>query len=334
MTRPGLEIALRVAESLGADLYAPRRLAGTAPPPIPFDRLKECLRETWGRYRGHVLVAATGLVVREIAPLLKDKKSDPAVVVLGQDGRHAISLLSGHLGGANELARTVAVITGGVPIINTATDVAGVPALETIARDLGLTILDFDRLPAVSRALAEGERVPLYDPYGLLAEALRPWEGLFPPNVDPAGGPSVYADFRLPAPPGALVLAPRALALGVGCHRGIAPEDLRDFVLGVMGEEGLAPEAVAVVATVDARRDEPAMKALAGALGRPLVYFSKDRLAASPTPNPSETVLRRIGVPSVCEAAAMLAARAESLLLTKTKGKGATMALSTMASIS
>jgi cobalt-precorrin 5A hydrolase len=282
-------------------------------------------------------------VVREIAPHLVNKASDPAVVSLGQDGRFVISLLSGHLGGGNALSEAVAALTGGTAVINTATDIAGVPALEMTAREHDLTILDLKPLSGVSRRLSEGKAVPLFDPLGFLDKALEPWSGLFPRIAvqgayDPGSpgypkGPSVYVEHRLmDFPPGALVMVPPFLALGVGCHRGIEFSELWGFLDGVFAEEGLSPYSAAVVATADIRKDEPAFLELARWLRRPFRWFTKGELAGAETPNPSETVLKRIGVPSVCEAAAMLAARTGSLLITKRKSRAATMAAARMSS--
>lgn len=343
LTLPGLRVAEAIAKGLPAELHLPERLSGkTGMVSTAFGSLAPHLREAFGKYRGHVLVAATGLVVREIAPLLRDKTTDPAVVTLGQDGRHVISLLSGHLGGGNELAEKVAAITGGIAVINTATDIAGAPALEMVARDLGLHILDPGPLAAVSRELSEGAKVPLYDPLGVLAEALGPWEGRFPriPEGGAFGGgapagPSVYVDYRAgDFPKNALVLIPKALALGVGCHKGIAFATLWDFVSEVFARECLYAQAVSVVATADIRREEPAILGLAGSLGSPLAAYGKEELAGVRPPNPSDTVLRRIGVPSVCEAAAMLAAKTGTLLVPKQKNRVATMAVARMSSLS
>jgi cobalt-precorrin 5A hydrolase len=330
---------MKIASALKADLFLPSRLSLKTPSPsLTMESLGKALRENFKKYRGHVVVAAAGLVVREIAPLLESKRSDPAVVVLGQDGAFVVSLLSGHLGGGNDLARRVAEITGGRAVVSTATDIAGVPALEVLARDRGLGILDFKKLPAVSRTLAEGGRVPLYDPEGFLAEALEPWEELFPRLRDDEAfaeetprrprGPSLYVDYRLRSfPKEALVLAPKVLALGVGCHRGIEFSALWSFVGEVFSREKLALEAVALVATAEIRQEEPAILELARELGGALAIFKKSELAEIKPPNPSETVLRRIGVPSVCEAAAMLAARTDRLLVPKQKSASATLAL-------
>jgi cobalamin biosynthesis protein CbiG len=276
-------------------------------------------------------VAATGLVVRLVAPLVGDKANDPAVVSLGQDGRHVISLLSGHLGRANDLALAVAAATGGQAVINTATDIEGVPALEALAADLGLRCPDLGPLPAISRRLCEGLRVTVHDPHGFLAPSLAGWPGLFEFAARPAGeaGPSVVADYlAYPVPAGTLVLRPPALAAGLGCHRDCPPGELEDLLTASLGQAGLDRLSVAVLATLDSRGQAGLAPALlAGKWGLPLLTYAPAELSSVEAPTPSETVLRRIGAASVCEASARLAARMGPLLVNKRKGARATCAV-------
>jgi cobalt-precorrin 5A hydrolase len=213
--------------------------------------------------------------------------------------------------------------------------------MEVLARDLGLWVPDFAPLAAVSRELAEGSPVPVWDPEGVLTEALRPWPKLFPPIGPEAAfdsahplhpkGPSIYADWRAKLfPLRALVMVPPVIALGVGCHRGVEYADLLDFVSSVFAEHGVLLRAVAVVASVDIRKNEPALLELAEFLNKPFVVYGKSELAKVKAPNPSDKVLERIGVSSVCEAAALSAARTGSLLVPKQKSRTATMAAAKM----
>ncbi|MDR1043725.1 MAG: cobalamin biosynthesis protein [Candidatus Adiutrix sp.] len=336
LTRPGAELAGRLARGLsrsgGADLYLPRRLekdyAGQA---AYFERVSEALAGNFQLYRGHLFVGAVGLAVRIVAPLLKSKKDDPAVVVLTQDGRFAVSLLSGHLGGANDLAREAARLTGGQAVVSTATDVGGLPALEVLARDHQLEIEDFSRLAAVSRCLVDGERVPLYDPGHWLWPHLQAWAGRFelqPDPPEPGRGPHLRVDYHLGAEgdPEALIFRPRVIALGLGCHRGLERRELEELIGDSLAEASLALKSVAVLASVASRGREPALLELSRLMGRPLITYSKEELGRIETPNPSGKVLERIGVASVCEAAAMLAARTDRLLISKRKSPSATLA--------
>lgn len=336
LTRQGAEVAANVAEGLKSRgptrLFLPERLKESFEADGYFQSSAEILARNFNLYRGHLVVGATGLVVRHIAPWLKSKKEDPAVVVLSQDGRWSISLVSGHLGGGNELALRAAEIIGGQAVITTATDVENLPALEMLAQEADLEIDDFTRLPAISRRLVEGEKLPLYDPEGRLAPFTAQWADRFEligsDQAEAMDGPQVRVDYRLEKAtwPEALIMRPKVLVLGLGCHKGLPPEDMEMFVRSRLKEAGLSDKSVALLATVEIRRQEPALLELSRVFDRPLKIFSKEELEKVLTPNPSETVLRRIGVPSVCEAAALLASGSDQLLISKQKGQGCTLA--------
>jgi cobalt-precorrin 5A hydrolase len=335
LTEPGQIVAETIVGSLKADLYLPERLfkqRQDGKKIFAFDSLGECLTLNFNRYRGHIFIAATGLVVRLIAPLLIDKKTDPAVVCLGQDGRFVISLVSGHLGGANQLAKEIAAITKGQAVITTATDLTHKPALEVIAREHNLTITNFECLPALSRNLAEGKSLPLYDPGNFLYPHLHPWADSFrlKPQSSPEFGqtPAVVVDYHQSfCPKEALIMRPPALTLGLGCHRGINLEEVLSLLDKILENFDLARESITHIASVTTRSTEPALIELSQKWKKPIVFFSKEELGTIQTPNPSETVLKRIGVPSVCEAAAILAAKKGQLIVSKQKNERVTCAL-------
>ena len=334
VTSQGADLAAKVAAGFastgGAALFLPRRLEERFGAGFNyFDSFGQAAQDNFKLFSGHIMIGATGLIVRLIAPLLVSKKEDPAVVVLTQDGRFAISLLSGHLGGANALAGKTADICGGQAVIGTATDIEGLPALEMVARDLDLFIDDFARLPLISRLLVEGEQLKVYDPAGFLTEALRPWADHFEfVGAAPASGPQVRVDFKLEddLPPEALVMRPKSVALAMGCHRGIDRAEVDEFIDQTLAKEKISLKAVALLATVESRAEEPAFLAISQDRGWPLVIFSKADLGRVNVPNPSGKVMERIGVSSVCEAAAMLAAKTDRLLILKQKSARATLA--------
>ena len=354
LTRRGAALARGLARDLAETGYAPtlhlpRRLAEEFGGHY-FGTLREALTSRFNAFSGHVVVAATGLVVRIIAPLLASKTGDPAVVVLPQDGRFAVSLLSGHLGGGNQLAPAAARATGGQAVISTATDIEGQPALEMLARDHGLAVEDLSRLAYFSRSLVEGDRVRVSDPGGFLVPHLGPWPDSFelgepsasrPPlaaaststgpdiseSGEPSASPKVLVDYRLvPAGPLDLVLRPKVLFLGLGCHRGVDQDELAELIDGQLLSHQLAKEAVAALATVETRAEEPALISLCRKNNWLLLTFTKAELGRVKAPNPSKTVNKNIGVDSVCEAAALLAARTDRLVITKVKSRRATLA--------
>ena len=328
LTRQGLVLALRLAAGLGGDVYAPQRLCGDIGA-RPFESLPVLVAETFPRYRSHVFVAAAGIVVRCIAPHLVGKGTDPGVVCLDQEGRFAVSLLSGHLGGGNDLARRCAAIAGGQPVVTTATDAAGVPSLDLLARARELAIGNLDRVKAVNGALLEGRPVQIFDPEDRLGAAGESWAGhVAGPEAWRHGEPGVWVSLREDCPdPDALRLYPRELMLGVGCRRGAGEDEIFGHVEAVMRKRGFSLHAVGGLGSAEVKADEPGLLAVAARLGVTPVFFGTDRLDAVAVPNPSDTVRRRLGVASVAEAAALLLSGGGELLVEKTKSQTVTLAV-------
>lgn len=339
LTPQGAATARRLAAGLpGAQVFLPQALA--QPGEQGFARLTQALAANFSAYEGHVVLAATGIVVRALAPLLAHKAQDPAVVVVDQEGRFAISLLSGHLGGANDLARRAAAILGGQPVITTATDLAGLPALELLAAELGLAVENLPALAGAGMALLRGDVLPVRDPEGWLWPVLQErWPGLCRQVDDEEaaglrGQPLVWVGWQVLTPPPAwLVLRPPALALGLGCNRGTSVEEMEFFLAQTLARQGFAPLAMACLASVEAKRDEAGLLELARRLDVELIFYSAQELAGVEAPNPSPTVLRHMGVASVCEAAAILAARGGPLLLPKHKSPNLTLAVALRAPV-
>lgn len=327
LTPGGAALAARLAAGLpGAELLVPEALLSAAPDAVPFASLKTELAARFRAYRGHVCVMATGIVVRLIAGLLVHKAEDPAVVVVDEAGRFAISLVSGHLGGANELARRVAAVIGAQPVVTTATDVNGVPAIDLVALELGLAVENPAAIKRVNMALLAGEPVAVHDPMGLLS-------GRVPGAVPDEAGElpaRVWVDDRAVEPPaGALVLRPRSLVAGIGCNRHTGADEMRELLLATLQAAGLAPASLARLASVDLKADEPGLSGLAAELGLPVDYFSREeiRRVEADVPTPSARVRHHIGVNSVCEAAAILASRGGTLIVPKRSSKNATVAV-------
>jgi cobalt-precorrin 5A hydrolase len=336
LTSTGAALAGKLVSALpGATLFLPQGLAAETTHARPFERLAPALAANFNRYGGHVVLAATGIVVRAIAPLLKHKAVDPAVVVVDQAGRFAISLLSGHLGGANALARRVAQVLGGQAVITTATDSAGLPSLEMLAAELSLGVENLPALAGVSMALLEGRQVTVHDPEGWLWPVLDSrWPGLFAlVDESRAAGsgqqPLIWVGWRrIDSPAGLwLIIRPPALWLGLGCNRGTSVEEMESLLRRVMDDQGLAPACLAGLASVQAKSDEAGLLELAARLGLRSQFFSTGELATVEVPNPSPMVAKHMGVASVCEAAALLAAGSRRLLVSKQKSPNVTVAL-------
>ncbi|MFF7275662.1 precorrin-3B C(17)-methyltransferase [Streptomyces griseorubiginosus] len=252
----------------------------------------DAVRRAFAECEQLVCFLATGAVVRLIAPLLGDKGSDPGVVCVDEGGRFAVSLVGGHGGGANELAREVGELLGAEPVVTTATDAVGVPGLDT----LGLPVEG--AVAAVSRALLDGEPVALRNESG--------WP-LPPLPVAGQGAYGIRVTDRLAEPTEReVVLRPPTLVVGVGASKGAPADEVLELIEGALGEAGLSRRSVAALATVDAKAEEPGIVAAAERFGVPLVTWSAEELAAVEVPNPSDAPLAAVGTPSVAEAAALI----------------------------
>jgi cobalt-precorrin 5A hydrolase/precorrin-3B C17-methyltransferase len=252
----------------------------------------DAVRRAFAECEQLVCFLATGAVVRLIAPLLGDKTSDPGVVCVDEGGRFAVSLVGGHGGGANELAREVGELLGAEPVVTTATDAVGVPGLDT----LGLPVEG--AVAAVSRALLDGEPVALHN------------ESRWPLPPLPVAGEGAYGirvtDRLVELSEREVVLRPPTLVVGVGASRGAPVGEVLDLIEDSLREAGLSPKSIAHLATVDAKAQEPGIVAAAERLGAPLVTYSAEELATVAVPNPSDAPLAAVGTPSVAEAAALI----------------------------
>ena len=344
VTPNGIELGRSIRKKLAIDLYCSRSLDTKVFKPdqaIPFDRISDALADCFHRYRGHIFVMSTGIVIRSIAPFIRSKTEDPAVVVVDDRGKHAISLLSGHLGGANKLARQIADWIGAEPVITTATDVNRVPAIDTLAVEKGLTIENPSVIKAINMALLTRRSIYLYDPYQLLIDEL-PEEQLEPVSIDwideqngvfngdllPESPAVFVSDVRVDLPSQFLILRPGSLVAGIGCNRNTSCSEIKDLLVSVLESHRLAPASLSCIASVNIKKDEPGLIALADDLDLPLVFFSTDELGqVREIRTPSTVVQKHIGVQSVCEAAAILASEKGSLIVPKHTTPNVTVAI-------
>ncbi|MCX4761046.1 precorrin-3B C(17)-methyltransferase [Streptomyces sp. NBC_01275] len=263
----------------------------------------DAVRRAFAECEQLVCFLATGAVVRLIAPLLGDKATDPGVVCVDEGGRFAVSLVGGHGGGANELALAVGELLGAEPVVTTATDAVGVPGLDT----LGLPV-EGD-VAEVTRALLDGEPVAL-DAETAWPLPPVPFTGLASGSDSGCGSGSHtvrITDRSVEPGDREVLLRPPSLVVGVGASKGAPVQEVLDVIGGALREAGLSARSVAVLATVDAKADEPGIVEAAARLGVPVVAYSAQELAAVAVPNPSAAPLAAVGTPSVAEAAALVA---------------------------
>ena len=281
------------------------------------------LRAAWAESDALVAFMAAGAAIRLAAPLLAGKRVDPGLVCVDDAGRFAVALTGGHAGGANRLAARVAEALGAKPVVTTASDALGLPALDQFGADLGFRLEEGAELATVAAALVAG------DPVTLLSDQRWPLPPL-PGNVTVAEEPVapclVVSDRLVEWPRPALVYRPPSLLVGVGCSRGAPAEEILDLIDTALADAALAPASVATLASVDAKRGEPGLAAAARARGWPLRFHPAGELAVVPVPNPSAAAAHAVGTPSVAEAAALADGRAE-LVVPKRKTARATVAV-------
>lgn len=272
-----------------------------------------------------VFVGAAGIAVRAVAPWLKDKFQDPAVVVVDEAGRFAVSLLSGHVGGANELAGEIAGLLGAAAVVTTATDINGVFAVDVFAAKNGLRILDRQAARAVAMDLLEGRPVGFLSDFPVRS-AGKDW---LPAGME---GRERQRNVRITLrrgdwQKGDLVLVPRALVLGVGCKRGICAGTVKRRVELALREAGLYEEAVAALATIDRKKEEPGLLELSREKGWGfLAYCAGELKGISGEFSGSDFVHKTVGVDNVCERAAVAGSGGGPLILRKFAGEGVTVA--------
>lgn len=268
-------------------------------------------RRAFQEMDGLIFVGAAGIAVRAIAPYIKDKTNDPAVVVVDELGMFAIPILSGHIGGANELAREAASILGAVPVITTATDLHQAFAVDVFASKNGLAIESMEEAKRISSAVLEGEPVGFFSDF--------PVEGAVPERLTPGEwqNDNVYITWlegQRPSIPGLsrtqggrlLRLIPRAACLGMGCRKGVPVK----AALAAAGEAlrgcGLSRLSIGALATIELKKDEKALRELAGSWGLDFFVFSSGELEqAEGRFEESEFVRQITGVGNVCERAAV-----------------------------
>jgi len=341
VTPNGAKLIDRLSRELpDADSYVSRNLAVKKSSYNLFERLSVTLEEQFHQYAGHVFIMSTGIVVRVIAPLIQSKTMDPAVVVVDDLGKNAISLLSGHIGGANELACKIARIIGANPVITTATDINEVPAIDVLAIKKDLVIENPGAIKTVNMALLKGEKICIHDSFDYLRNSLPNSESTslhgLKYNIRKRVLQSVLKenacvfidDVTVDLPSQVLILRPLTLIAGIGCNRGTDREEISAHLKKVLESHRLAPTSLKCIASIDVKADEAGLIAISKSLNLPLVFFKPEELSpVKGIQNPSPVVEKHVGVKSVCEAAAILAAHNGTLIVPKQTTQNVTLAI-------
>ena len=336
ITTHGIGIATRLLENLpGAELFVSEKLFSKAPAgalqlPLP---MGPTLAQTFTAYDCHIHVISIGAVVRMIAPLLQNKKVDPAIVCVDDAARFSICVLSGHVGRGNVYTERVAKILGAQAVVTTASDVRGTLTVDILGRDLGWKLDDPDRNVTRGCAAVVNEAPVLFvqetgEPGWWPAEQALPKGVQYAAsleNVDPKAYEILLIasdrDLKMSHPShfeNAVVYRPKSLVLGLGCDRDIPPDLMERGVMNLLEKHGLAPASVKAIATIDVKSDERALLQLSQKKDWPLKFFNAAELdAVEAIENPSETVKKHVKTRGVAEPAALLASGAEKLLVPK-----------------
>ena len=299
--------------------------------------MQPLLDRLWPDYGGFIFIMATGIVVRTIASLLQAKDRDPAVVVLDDAGRFAVSLLSGHIGGANALAKTCAELIGSIPVITTATDVNELPSFDMLAKENGWLIEDLTRVKVLNALLLEGKEIAVVD-HGSAVRRYCAGKGLlsfhedFDAALESGASGLLFVTNRVIAPrqnsDKLLVLRPLNLCLGIGCNRGTSAAEIESVVREHLERLELSMRSVKCIATAQAKGDEAGLLEFAAACGKPVLLYESDQLNSVDAPSPaSDHAFAAIGAKGVAEPAALLASGGGRLLLHKVKSGNVTLAI-------
>ena len=255
-----------------------------------------------------LFVSATGIAVRFIAPLIRDKYTDPAVICMDEKGTFVIPLCAGHVGGANLYAKDLAGKTGALPVITTATDINGKFAVDVFAKKNGFLITDRNKAKDISARILKGERLCLF--------TILPLSGKQPDEIEIVKSPQ-RADIIIDEKhhQGALTLLVRPLVVGVGCRKGTPEEEILDAVGQALALLGKTKKAVGLMASIDLKKDEKGLLEASKKLHVPFVTYSSEALESIREVSKESAFVKKItGTGNVCERAALLGSGGKMLL--------------------
>lgn len=308
---------------------------------VLYERIRPLLKDIWENHDAFIFIMSVGIVVRDISPFLRHKSLDPAVVVMDERGFNCISLLSGHLGGANDLTRKVAELSGANPVITTASDINGLVVPDAIAKKLGYDIESYAVLKKVNGCIVAQERVycfiddklPEKDDFIIAAQKLGMEfsvlkDGMTIPDAEGLIYLSEYGN-KLPFK-NTLYLRPKSIIAGIGCKRGSSEQHIKNALKEALAELDINIKCVKAVCSAWVKSDEEGLVSLAGNMRVPVHFYDKEILEETIDKHDlekSDFAEKQIGVGNVCEAAAMSYAKEMTLIKGKTAYQGVTVAL-------
>ena len=312
LTEQGRKTAEKICAVTGGVLYGK-------------DNFRDKVRECFDSHEVLVFVMAAGIVIRTIAPLIKSKTTDPAVILVSQDGRYVISLLSGHLGGANEETGRIAELIGAQAVITTATDVQNVVSFDVFAKKNNLAIENIDNLKYISSSLLDGNSIDLISDIRITG---------VPEYINVSGKSeneyAVCISDRITDDAfhkKVLYLRPKDIVIGIGCKRNISSDYLDSCFQIFLETNRLSLHSVRYVSTIELKKNEPALLEMCRKYGLELIIADlKDIEKHAAGFERSEFVMKVTGVPSVAEGSAFVISEQGEKIKGKTKFSGVTMA--------
>jgi cobalt-precorrin 5A hydrolase len=323
ITRHGIEIARRIKQRMPeVEIYVPEKHNDGGNDIIWFsEQSTQLVGNLFKTYDALICIFSLGAVIRMVAPHLIDKKSDPAVLVIDDKANNVISALSGHLGGANALARVVASFLGAQPIITTAADVNETIAVDLVGREFGWIIENFENVTKVSAFMVNEEKIAIYQDAGEKKWRVAP----LPKNVTIVES---IDQVKSPEFKGGLIISdqlvtdqsiltksviyrPKSLVVGIGLHWDTSKETIESGINTVFEERGLCFQSIRNIASIDRKAKVKGLEEFSMQYGIPLEIYEKDRLASVDVPNPSATVQKFEGTSSVSEASSLLSSQGE-----------------------
>lgn len=330
ITKNGINISKRIKEKIpSASIYAQSKHKDSSDGIIWFEKnTKIMIEEIFKEYESIICIFSLGAVIRLISNLLKDKKTDPAVIVIDDKANFVISTLSGHLGGANSLTKSIADILNSTPVITTAADVNETIAVDLLGSEFKWRIENFENVTKTSAYMVNEEKIGVYQDTG----ETKWWNKELPKNVsivkdidelrsDDFKAGLIISDKIITDPllvNKSVIYRPKSLVVGLGFHWDTTQKEIEDGILKVLKENGLSFLSIRNLSTINRGKSPASLGSFSDKHGIPLEFYDKEKLDKIMVPNPSDVVKKYEGTSSVSEASSILSSGGE-LIVTKQK---------------